>query len=303
MLASRLAWAAWALVPVGLLSYHYGPGQRDLAEDRAARVHTEAREAERTALDAQERAYAQHLVAVEARRAAFFTQTPEAEALAREATRRESEAYTEAAASWEIAADRLGSVQGALERGSEGLATDVRLARARALVRSGDIWTGIEELESLVAAGDAAPAPATSGATSGDMPSAEQLRAAREELATAYYFGARLLRLSGYPQQEWRVESGKARQNFRYLSELASEAGASEDEIKRHERNVELVLNLEQASLNEIQGKALPKQSPCQGDCKFGKRDSQCKGKKPAPPRSKKDSRGAGGAEAIPAGW
>jgi len=311
MIASRLVWAAWALVPVGLISYHYGPGQRELAEDRAARLHAEARDAELAALKAQEAAYAQHLEAVDARRRAFATQSVDDEAAARQATQVEGETYATAAAAWAVAAEQLGAVQGELERGvgsAGGPATDVRLARARALVRSGDIWTGIEELESLVALESAKESSVEPGAgpaaAAESTPSAEQLRGAREELATAYYYGARLLRLSGYPQQEWRVESGKARQNFRYLSELArSEEGEQAEEVKRHELNVELVLNLEQASLAEVQGKALPRNSPCQGDCKFGKREAMCKSKKPAPPRDKKDGRGAGSSAPIGAGW
>jgi hypothetical protein len=317
MIASRLLWAAWALVPVGLISYHYGPGQRDLAEDRAASLFAEARASEAIALEAQSVAYEQHLEAVDARRRAFSSQSLEDEAAAREATRTEGEAYATAAAAWGAAAEQLGAVQSQLDAGigaADGPATDLRLARARALVRSGDIWTGIEELESLVAleASSGAEGGATAGAQSqrrGDgepAPTIEQLRGAREELATAYYYGARLLRLSGYPQQEWRVESGKARQNFRYLSELARADGESEaatEDVRRHELNVELVLNLEQASLTEVQGKALPRNSPCQGECKFGKRESMCKGKRPAPPRDKKDGRGAGGAEDIGAGW
>ena len=37
-LSRRLAWTMWALVPVGLLAFHFGPGQLAWKEDRAARI-------------------------------------------------------------------------------------------------------------------------------------------------------------------------------------------------------------------------------------------------------------------------
>ena len=33
---NRLLWTAWALVPVGLLAFHYGPGQRASRVEQAA---------------------------------------------------------------------------------------------------------------------------------------------------------------------------------------------------------------------------------------------------------------------------
>ena len=89
---------------------------------------------------------------------------------------------------------------------------------------------------------------------------------AREELATAYYYGARLMRLAGKPADEWREVASRARQNFRYLAEDAKARGASGDEIANHEKNGELVLNLEQSSLDELYAKPRPKDSPT-GKC------------------------------------
>ncbi|MFM1770569.1 MAG: hypothetical protein RJA22_3098 [Verrucomicrobiota bacterium] len=44
----KLLTAAWLLLPVVLLAYHYGPGQRGLSRDEAARAVAAARQAEAT---------------------------------------------------------------------------------------------------------------------------------------------------------------------------------------------------------------------------------------------------------------
>jgi hypothetical protein len=95
------------------------------------------------------------------------------------------------------------------------------------------------------------------------------------------------------------VESGKARQHFRYLAEKAQAGGDAAKKAANHQRNVELVLDLEQNSLYEVQGKALPEDSPMG---RKGKRPGQGEGKSNRPPRER-DGRGAGGAEAITSGW
>ncbi len=289
MLPTRIGWAIWALVPVAVVAYHYGPGQVAYRRDCAASLERQAAAAESAATEAQQAAYAQHLAAIEARRAALLAQEPSAESSALAAGAAEEKAYADAAKAWKVAADRYGEVHTALGETSPELDRSVRCARARALVRSGEIWTGIGELEGLLEELD------TNG--QGGTPVA---RGSREELATAYYYGARLLRLSGMPAQEWQVESGKARQQFRYLAENAREKGAEEASVA-YQRNLELVLNLEQSSLVEIQGKPLPKDSPRTSN-NANRPCSNCKKKGPKPPQ-KKDGRGAGGAEEIRDGW
>ena len=64
------------------------------------------------------------------------------------------------------------------------------------------------------------------------------------------------------------------------------------------QRNVELVLNLEQSSLEELQAKPRPKYEP-PGN-REGNRPGR--GKSPRPPR-KGDDRGAGAAGDIGPGW
>jgi hypothetical protein len=165
----------------------------------------------------------------------------------------------------------------------------LRLARARALVRAGEIGQGANELEDLLLelgeSGDREPPLAL---------------AAREELATAYYYGARLMRLAGKPGPEWRKIAALARQNFRYLAERSAEMGRDPERVADHERNTELVLNLEQSSREELAFLARPRQSPTGAGDGLGRelrpgRRGRNQGDQPA--------RGAGMNGEIGAGW
>lgn len=304
MIFTRMAWGLWALVPVAAVAYHYGPGQRAYVVDLAATLQNDACDAQTLAQTAQDIAYAAHLDAIDARKLAIDDPTPQHQAQAVSATTAEVNAYNFAAEQWKETATKYQEVLTALGNTATALGNaagaaspaesqHVRWAMARANVRAGEVWTGIEELELLLAESesDQSPDPALA-------------RAAREELAGAYYYGARLLRLSGMPVQEWRVESGKARQHFRYLAE--QNLSSSDPELlansRDQQRNLELVLNLEQSSLGELQGKPLPRASPHPSNCKNGNRKGACKpGKKPG--LRKDDARGAGGVDEIRDGW
>lgn len=284
---SRMAWGCWAVVPVALVTYHYGPGQTAYVQDRAAQLQNAAVHSQASAQTAQDGAYEKHLAAIEARRSAFLDPTAEHTAAATAATTAEQTMYATAASEWKVTAERYQEVLTTLGDASPQDASAVRWSKARASVRAGDIWTGIDDLELLVDELEAESAV--------DQPLA---RAAREELATAYYYGARLLRLSGMPAQEWRVESGKARQHFRYLAEQAKRGDSAESaaDAINDQRNLELVLNLEQSTLVDLQGKAMPKDSPCSGSCNRP-------AKKPGKKKPSGDARGAGVAAEIPDGW
>jgi hypothetical protein len=94
--------------------------------------------------------------------------------------------------------------------------------------------------------------------------------------------------------------AARAKQNFRYLAEDAKARGASSDDIANHEKNGELVLNLEQSSLDELYAKPRPKDSPT------GNSNGLCdgKGKKPGKrPGGDKPSKGAGMNGEIGNGW
>jgi len=287
MKLSRVAWAAWAVVPVAGLAYHFGPGQRAYAQERAVNLHQEVALLEEQAEAAQRAAYAKHLEALAVRRAAAASPTPESEAKSRAAAAVEQQAFEKASAAWMQVADAWGRIQELARGVSEDTLWRVRWSRSRALVRAGDIWTGIAELESILGQLEQAGKL--------DLPAG---LATREELASAYYYGARLMRLSGDPPEEWLIESGKARQHFRYLAEKMRGDAHMPKAAANQQRNVELVLDLEQNSLLDIQGKPLPKDSPLG---RKGRRPGQ-EGQGHRQPRER-DGRGAGGAEEITSGW
>ena len=178
---------------------------------------------------------------------------------------------------------------------------EIRVARARAIVRSGDVGVGAELLESVLETDFGSDAAGTAAGTPKEAAAREALaRAAREELATAYYYGARLMRLAGKPSEEWREVSALARQHFRALAEEAK-SGEGADDAARHERNVELVLNLEQSSLDELYGKPSPRDCPG-GQCNgMGQRPGKKPGKKPG--KGERPSKGAGMGGDIGTGW
>jgi len=182
---TRILWALWAVLPVIGFAWHFGPGQVELRRDEAARALVEARAAEQVAKDAQRVAHEAQLERLAADKVAFLAD-PEDQAtrLAEAARRKEDEAYAVAADKWKRTADAYQVVEELLGERKEGLV--VRWAKARALVRAGEIWNGIDEFRSIVAVAE--------------YPESSDPRlalAAREELAVANYYGARLLREEG----------------------------------------------------------------------------------------------------------
>ncbi|MGH7133411.1 MAG: hypothetical protein ACREJO_15885 [Phycisphaerales bacterium] len=296
MILKNIAWTAWALIPVAALAYHFGPGQRAYTEDRAGELLAQARTLDAAAEAAQETAYGAHLSALKARKAGIDLKTPEATAAAKTAADAEDAAYTAAAAAWRTAADKLFEAHEMLAAAGSERAPTVRIARDRALICSGSIAEGVGDLELML--------DTLSDAGQETTPLADQ---AREEAATGYYYGARLLRASGKPASEWREVSGQARQNFRYLAEPADPVGQPADtksadpRSAERQKNLELVLNLEQSSSEDLQAKPLPKYSPRRGG--DGLREGKNPGKSKRPPRRKSDARGAGGVGDVPGGW
>ncbi|HYD00169.1 MAG TPA: hypothetical protein VEB22_03000 [Phycisphaerales bacterium] len=289
MILKRVAWTAWALIPVAALAYHFGPGQRSYIEDRAGDLLSQARTLGAAAEQAQDAAYQAHLAALRARRTALETKTPEAAAAAKAAADAEDASYAHAAAAWTAAADKLKLAHDMLSAAGSARAQTVRIARNRALIRAGEIGEGVGDLELML------DTLADTGQSSSEL--ADQ---AREEAATGYYYGARLLRSVGKPASEWREVSGQARQNFRYLAETA-ETGAAGPRAAERQKNLELVLNLEQSSDEDLVAKPLPKNSPRRGG--EGLRPGNRAGKTKRPPRRRDDARGAGGVGDIPGGW
>ena len=75
----RVGWTFWALVPVAVLAFHFGPGRSLAAREIAATRFREAVVLEREAIEAQGRAYEAHLVVIERRRSVFLNQRDEIE--------------------------------------------------------------------------------------------------------------------------------------------------------------------------------------------------------------------------------
>lgn len=246
----RAMWTLWAIAPVVAAAYHFGPGQRHYQADRAAGVLARAEREQRGAMALQEAAYQSHLRALEARAAAFSSDDPALRDHAKQAGAAEQDAYSAAATAWQRVADTLGGAEALIDDQDQPLRQRVRVSRGRALVRAGSVGSGAEVLEGLLEEFSAAPA---------SDPALE--RQVREELATAYYYGARLMRLGGRPAPEWKDISGRAAQQYRYLAETARTRGEPAEALDQ-EKNVELVLNLEQSSLDELFAKARPKDSP-----------------------------------------
>lgn len=292
MILRRTLWTAWALVPVGLLAFHIGPGHRAAARDVAARLQGVALGADGEAVAAQREAYATHLAAIAARRAAFADPSPDADAALEAAIAAETAAYEVAADLWEAAADQHEAVLEAATALPDADRQRIVLARGRALVRSGDVWSGAAELRELVDTLD----------DSDDPDEASLARAAREELAAAHYFGARILRLAGEPAADWRAEAALARQHYRHLARDASGSGADRETIRGFEDNVERVLDLEQQDQSLLEGMPLPQDSP---RAARGSRpgSGQQAGKSRRPARGDQDARGASGVEQIGRGW
>lgn len=266
IVASRALWSLWALVPVALVAFHFGPGQAMYREDRAAVLVARANGLQQEALRLQGIAYQAHLAAIDARMAAFAKDDAALRKSALEANAHEESAYALASAGWRQTAEALTEAQTAVDENGGVVRDEIRLAKARALVRSGDIAAGANELEDLLI--DAAEHDQTQDHEQDHDQAHDQAhddaltRAAREELATAYYYGARLMRLAGKPAAQWREVAGRARQNYRYLAEDAKARGAPDADVANHQKNSELVLNLEQSSLDELYAKARPKDSP-----------------------------------------
>lgn len=287
MLLGKIGWTLWALLPVAGLAYHFGPGQRAYTEDRAADIIEQARRLDVAAQGAQDAAYQLHLASLGLRRNALASKAPEDEAAARAAAIKEDEAYRVAGEAWKTTADKLQQAQDMLASCNSEKTSSIRVAKDRALVRAGRIGEGVGDLETLL----------ESLAEAGQQESPLAAKA-REEVATGYYYGARLMRAAGKPTPEWRAISGSARQNFRYLAETGASVNSNTADLQK---NLELVLNLEQSAQEDLMAKPLPKNSPRAGAEGLGKIPRTGKSKRP--PRKGPDARGASGVGDIDSGW
>lgn len=247
-----IGWSVWAVLPVLALAFHFGPGQAYLNRDLATAQLKIANLLEAEAKRLQNDAYVAQFETLAAREQ-LVEQDNET---LREETNRlleaEQKAYALASDAWKLAAERYEQVESLLAEAPE--ANQVRLLRGRALVRAGEVFNGIEELQATLVAARESPA-------SGSAKTSELIDATREELAAAHYYGARLLREEGRSAGVWRNVSETSRQQFRFLAEQSADA-KQEETARSLQRNLERVLDLEQQDRAELVGRPIPKDSP-----------------------------------------
>ncbi|MEO1616577.1 MAG: hypothetical protein AAFV88_12045 [Planctomycetota bacterium] len=293
---SAALWLLWLVLPVFGLVFHYGPGQAWLARDHAANMIRDAKQQSQAALQAQDDAYQSQLVALSTRREAFVAgvdwqtqpQDPLAKSVA-QAISRQDKAYERAADLWDQtaelyrkAADELLKVNAetstkstpAMSADDLNLLESLRWAEARAMVRSGEVFNGIAQLDALLTfrlTQQKDPVSARQYRRTSSLP----MDVIREELAAAQYVGARLLREEGRPPEVWRPVANASRQHYRYLTSesdlvpqveasVSTTDGAAESlgRLDRFQRNLEQVLNLEQSVTDQLQGIPLPRSAP-----------------------------------------
>ena len=132
----------------------------------------------------------------------------------------------------------------ALERS----ARRIRLSAAKAKLAASDLIAARSELSGLVE--ELTPLESSEGA---------MLDEAREGLANAQYYYTWLMRLEGYPREEWEPEVEVARQSYRLLAERASTRG-DEAAARTHMEDLESSIKLARLDLEELQGLPLPSQ-------------------------------------------
>jgi hypothetical protein len=282
-------WSAWAVVPILGLAFHYGAGQSLLKRDLAIDQLQVARGAEADAAKLQEIAYAAQFKTLTARQQLLRQDTQTNRQELDQLFEAEQKAYAAASDAWKAAADRYQEVETLLEGTPE--ANQIRWLRGRALVRAGEVFNGIEELKATLAEA------VQSGASSDNAE--ELVLAAREELAAAHYYGARLLREEGRAADIWRQVSETSRQQFRYLAERTAKE-ESANVSSNLQRNLERVLDLEQQDRTELVGRPIPKDSPRArrpGDGEPSKRPGI------GPPQGDRPGNGASGMMEIGDGW
>lgn len=245
---SKAGWAIWAVTPALLLAFHYGPGQASLRRDQARDRLQAALQLEAEAQQLQDMAHTAQLRTLSTRAKFTANQTPEALKTVAVLEQREKQAYAAASDAWQDVARAFQDVEQLLEGQAES--GGVRWLRARALVRSGEVFNGIEELHQIL---DEA---LQSGAINTPL-----AKVVREELAAAHYYGARLLREEGRAPEVWKQVAETARQQYHYLAEQADthQEGPLAGNLQR---NLERVLDLEQLEHSELVGRPLPKDSP-----------------------------------------
>jgi hypothetical protein len=124
----------------------------------------------------------------------------------------------------------------------------VRLERAKARMLAHKLPDAHQDLKELV-----------QELTSEASPDQKLLAESRSALANAQYYVTWLMRLEGYPREDWEPEIEAARQNFSLLAEQA-EAKGDTAAAKKNEEDLESAIRLARMDLPDLQGIPLPEQ-------------------------------------------
>ncbi len=289
---TRFLIGIWLLLGVGIILLFAGPMRAWSRTTDTSALLSRAYAQQMVAQGLQQAAALANIDAVEARVAQRRDSTPQTIARAQQATAREDEAYRAAQEAWAKVASQLDETLASMGESDSIAAKNIRWLRDRATIGSGGISSGVNSLEEML------------GELKSDSQDTLLLRLrVREELASAYYYGARLMRLSGRPEEEWRLVSDRARQNARVLAESAEPAMKHITAGPDYQKNLEVMLDFELRSLQELQDAPAPANSPSLygGKTKLDgwPWNQQGKGRTEGLPN---DSRGAGSKEAVQGG-
>ncbi|MFZ4575140.1 MAG: hypothetical protein ACOYN0_12125 [Phycisphaerales bacterium] len=161
---------------------------------------------------------------------------------------------------FDAAAAHYAAARAGLPPGSEAEAMRLQLLEARAKINGGKLVEAQEQLGTMLE---------TAG------PDDQTL--IRSMLGESSYYAAWVMRLEGAAEEEWRVESELARQEFRHLAETL--ADPLQDQI-----NLEEVIRLERMSLDELKAQPLPKQCSGCKNCSQKKRSQRMSKSQPKKP-------------------
>jgi len=276
---ATIGFALWAVIGIAGLSVHAAFGARQAATQRADAAFARVDAAERAAQELERLALQATRVRVALKQRCIQTGDKADAAAFTQARAAEKVAWDKARAAWAEVINELAPIQAIAENMTVAERSVHRLREARAVASSGKPYAAAGQIEQILDELD--------GAGLADSPLSVEAREAR---GTAFYQAALTFRTSGRAREEWQGLTAASRQQFRQMGEMARAAGNAEA-TARAEANVEIVLNLEQASADELEA------SPTPSECE------QCKNPQ-VRPNGPQDNRKKSGGEPIEGpGW
>lgn len=256
----------WIVAGLGILALAFGPAKTWRKENTVRAELERASELEAVAAGLQLKAAEANRRAVTARRAALSSTDAAAPKLAAEAVESETKAYVAAQDAWREVASVLEKAR--FDRGDgaaweEPVASRLRLRHNAARIGAGEYGNAVSDLEAMLT----------------EQPTGVPPGEVREQLTRAYFHAAILSRKSGAPEEDWRLLADRARQHARVLAESENKAAASPGASSSAEpapagpaqKNLEVILDFERRSIEELMATPQPKDSAsnCNGKCQL----------------------------------